>query len=93
MGTVFLELFFSVLFGLMCVWFGHFKLCCHCPLFMLLSGMHRDEDMFISVVWAEKRKLLVCWTSGRENSTGLLAVLAVMDHCTNGNLEPLLCFS
>ena len=45
--------------------------------------------MFISVVWAEKIKLMVWWTSGQENSTGLLAVLAIMDHCTNGNLEPL----
>lgn len=60
---------------------------------IILWGMgHRDQDVFISVVWAEKKvntsHIVVQWTNAKERSTGPLAASVVMDHWELQSIQP-----
>jgi len=60
---------------------------------IILWGMsHRDQDVFISMVWAEKKAdtshKAVQRTRGKESSTGPLAASMVMDHWELQAIQP-----
>ena len=81
------RLFFKPFFCVLIAWVVCLILSCQ----TVISGHGKTHLCLCGVGWEKtwhfSQELLVQWTSGRESSTGPLAVLVVTDHRTSGNFR------